>query len=316
MIGGVAGATTAAARTPYFGGPWFMSPFFESELEQRGLDEETEAMVRTFAERGYLVIDDLGVDFDSLCDRAIADLAPVHQDGGEVFNRIQDAWTESEAVRSFATAPRVLSLLQTLYGRRPIPFQTLNFLRGSQQQTHSDSFHFHSFPKHFMCGVWIALEDLTENNGPLHYYPGSHLLPDYEAFGPDRGDEFVSFIARVIEEYGLEREQATLKRGQALVWSANLLHGGDPVKEIASTRLSQVTHYFFDGCSYMSPVDSDMKRGRIAFRRIVDVGTGEAIPLETDKGPIQMPMGDRLARLVIKLRLRQRSDPQMHRFVA
>ena len=59
-----------------------------------------------------------------------------------------------------------------------------------------------------------------------------------------------------------------------------------------------------------------MKRGRRQFRRIVDVGTGEAIPLETENGPINMPMGDRLARLVIKLRLRQRSDPQMHRFVA
>ena len=142
-------------------------------------------MVRTFAERGYIVIDDLGVDFDSVGERAIADLAPVHQDGDEIFNRIQDAWTESEAVRSLAVAPKVLSLLETLYGKRPIPFQTLNFLRGSQQQTHSDSFHFHSFPKHYMCGVWVALEDLTEDNGPLHYYPGSHLLPDYEAFGPN-----------------------------------------------------------------------------------------------------------------------------------
>ncbi|MCE3267222.1 MAG: Phytanoyl-CoA dioxygenase [Solirubrobacterales bacterium] len=302
-------------RTPYFGGPWFMSPFFERELQQRGLDEETEAMVRTFAERGYIVLDDLGVDFDAVGDRVIADLAPVHQEGDEVFNRIQDAWTESEAVRSLAVAPKVLSLLETLYGKRPIPFQTLNFLRGSQQQTHSDSFHFHSFPKHYMCGVWVALEDLTENNGPLHYYPESHLLPDYEAFGPDRGDEFVSFIGELVEAYGLEREQATLKRGQALVWSANLLHGGDPVTDIGATRKSQVTHYFFDGCSYLSPVDSDMKRGLIQFRRIVDVGTGEAIPLETENGPINMPMGDRLARLVI-LRLRQRSDPQMHRFVA
>ena len=76
-----------------------------------------------------------------------------------------------------------------------------------------------------------------------------------------------------------------------------------------------MTHYFFDGCSYLSPVDSDMKRGLIQFRRIVDVGTGEAIPLETENGPINMPMGDRLARLVI-MRLRQRSDPQMHRFIA
>jgi ectoine hydroxylase-related dioxygenase (phytanoyl-CoA dioxygenase family) len=29
-----------------------------------------------------------------------------------------------------------------------------------------------------MCGVWIALEDVDERNGPLVYLPGSHKLPE------------------------------------------------------------------------------------------------------------------------------------------
>ena len=36
----------------------------------------------------------------------------------------------------------------------------------------------------------------------------------------------------------------TMKRGQALIWAANLLHGGDPIGDPQSTRYSQVTHHY------------------------------------------------------------------------
>jgi hypothetical protein len=300
-------ASTTQPQIPYFGGPWFMSPFFERELAERNLDSETEAQVREYAERGYLVVDDLGVDdLDSLIGRAVEDLRPIHTDSEGEFNRVQDAWTVSDAVRTLATLPKITGLLETLYGRRPIPFQTLNFLRGSQQATHSDAYHFHSYPKHFMCGVWIAFEDLHENNGPLHYYPGSHRLPDYDFLCPGNSDEFIRFITDVVDAYGLERVQATLKKGQALIWSANLLHGGDPVADTDSTRLSQVTHYFYENCSYYSPVESDFQRGRVHFRQIVDVGTGKPLPLRTEAGPLSLPMSNRLA----NLKLRRRRSPQ------
>ncbi len=29
-----------------------------------------------------------------------------------------------------------------------------------------------------MCGVWVALEDIDMDCGPLVYYPGSHKLPE------------------------------------------------------------------------------------------------------------------------------------------
>jgi len=30
-----------------------------------------------------------------------------------------------------------------------------------------------------MCGVWLALEDIDADNGPLIYYPGSHRGPHF-----------------------------------------------------------------------------------------------------------------------------------------
>jgi Phytanoyl-CoA dioxygenase (PhyH) len=273
-----------------------MSPFFDQLLTERELDSETEAFVRSFADRGYLIIDDLGLDdFDAVADQVIADAQALHEGGR--FNRIMDLWTVSEAVRALATNPRINQLLEVIYGRRPIPFQTLNFMRGSQQPTHSDAYHFHSYPKHFMCGVWVALEDVSDENGPLHYYPGSHRLPDYDFLCPDREDELVTFIGRLIPAYGLERERAHLKRGQALIWAANLLHGGDAVADPSSTRFSQVTHYYFEGGAFYTPHRSDFERGKVYYRQIVDVGTGKLEPLRSEHGRLRPPLASRMVTL-------------------
>ena len=287
---------TTSAQIPDFGGPWFMSPFFEDMLAERDLDAEAEKLVRSFATRGYAIVDDLGFeDFDALADRVTADMEPLHEAGR--YNRVMDAWTVSDAVRAVATCPRILHTLELLYGRRPIPFQTLNFLRGSQQPTHSDAYHFHSFPKHFMCGVWVAFEDIDDANGPLHYYPGSHRLPDYDFLCPHREEEMRDFVQELIPKYGLEKQHAYLKRGQALIWSANLLHGGDPVSDPDSTRRSQVTHYYFADCTYCTPFRSDFARGRVYFRQIVDVGTGELQPLRFNGGRVRPPLVSRLVTL-------------------
>ena len=272
---------TAPASNSGFAGPWFMSPRFEEELEARQLSPELEETVRNFAENGYLVVDDLGLtDFDALAERVTTSLGVIHEGG--TYNRIADAWEENEDVLAVATAPKILELLDLIYGRRPIPFQTLNFWKGSQQKTHSDAVHFHSFPQHLMCGVWVAFEDTDDRNGALHYYPGTHMLPVVEyadlglAAGKDFYGHYSSFVDELIEGRNLKKEVPFLKRGQAIIWAANLLHGGDTINDPDSTRVSQVTHYYFDGCSYYTPVRSDFATGKIFFRQIMDLTTGSS----------------------------------------
>jgi ectoine hydroxylase-related dioxygenase (phytanoyl-CoA dioxygenase family) len=177
--------------------------------------------------------------------------------------RVQDAWLGSQNVRAIARAPRVLSLLRGLYDRKPRPFQTLNFRVGTEQAPHSDSLHFNSKPPGYMCGIWVALEDIDEENGPLVYYPGSHSLPEVtmQDVGVPAGNEnyphYEDHIRSLIEDEALEPQYGLLKKGQALLWAANLLHGGAPQRDKARTRLSQVTHYFFEGCKYWTPKTSD-----------------------------------------------------------
>jgi ectoine hydroxylase-related dioxygenase (phytanoyl-CoA dioxygenase family) len=174
--------------------------------------------------------------------------------------RIQNAFVFSENVRAVARSPKVLGLLRDLYGREPLPFQTLNFHVGTQQPAHADALHFNSMPAGFMCGVWLALEDIDMDNGPLIYYPGSHKLPEIQMrdFGAEARHEdypkYEAYVRELIEREGLEPEYGTIRKGQALLWASNLLHGGAVQQDMSRTRHSQVTHYFFEGCRYYTPM--------------------------------------------------------------
>lgn len=131
-------------------------------------------------------------------------------------------------VKGLALHPNVLAIVEELYRRKPLPFETLDFRMGTEQPTHSDTIHFNSMPRGFMCGVWVALEDIDMENGPVVYYPGSHKLQEItlKDIGPDADEAAYSrFIAAMIERLDLKPEYATIRRGQTFIWASNLLPG-------------------------------------------------------------------------------------------
>ncbi|WP_374468202.1 phytanoyl-CoA dioxygenase family protein [Phenylobacterium sp.] len=262
--------------------PPFEGPELDAYLARAGVDAETEAFVRSLAERGYALVD-LGDEARTLIDRAVADTDRIFaaQPG---MNRIQDAWLRSSAVKRLAAWPKVARLLRAAYGRAGFPFQTLNFLKGSQQGLHPDSIHFHSVPERFMCGVWIALEDVRPGAGPLVYLPGSHRLPvmtmrDAGVNDPRPTPEhyatcFVQRFAERLDAAGLPEERAIIPKGWAFVWAANLAHGGSPLTDPDSTRRSLVVHWYFEDCLYYTPMTSDVEGGRLSLRLPANVATG------------------------------------------
>jgi ectoine hydroxylase-related dioxygenase (phytanoyl-CoA dioxygenase family) len=190
--------------------------------------------------------------------------------------------------------PVVLDLLRHLYGRDPFAFQTLNFAVGSEQHFHSDAVHFHSYPHGFMCGVWIALQDVQAESGPLIYFPGSHRLPYLSARSLGLVREAVMGEAhpqrlfepswqQAVGEHGFEKQQFLPKRGELLIWHANLLHGGEPVQEKTSRRWSQVNHYFFADCLYTTPMRTlGPGEGGTCLRNPFDLAKGTARYSEAD----------------------------------
>jgi hypothetical protein len=201
---------------------------------------------------------------------------------GGKFRRVQDAWRRSPAVRALATLPTIRDQLFAAYGRGPFPFQTLNFRIGTEQATHSDMVHFNSRPEGFMCGVWIALEDVAEDAGPLVYYPGSHRLPTVTMrdAGVDRRSreadypKFETHFADVLARSNLPRRLAVIPKGHAFVWSAGLAHGGSAISRPGATRRSLVVHFYFEDCLYFTPLSSDVERDRLYVRAPQDIATG------------------------------------------
>ncbi|MHB9838531.1 phytanoyl-CoA dioxygenase family protein [Paraburkholderia terrae] len=289
-------------ENPLPGVPAVESPFFDAIFTKGTIDEDTLAIARQLRDKGFAVIDFPEPDFDRIASEIRDDLNDRYDwehwrtagyQAGESL-RMQDAFKFNDNVRRIATNARVIEILSTIFGRQAWPFQTLNFPVGTQQHFHTDSVHFSSMPQRFMCGVWTAFEDISEDAGPLVYYPGSHHWPIYtnEHIGAraeqkhEIGAGYGALWRELVKQSGIEPERFTPRKGQALIWLSNLLHGGDKQNDPSLTRWSQVTHYFFEGCSYYTPLHSDPFLGNIAFREMTNICTGEIVRNTISGAPV------------------------------
>ncbi|MES2247785.1 MAG: phytanoyl-CoA dioxygenase family protein [Pseudomonadota bacterium] len=279
---------------PLPGVPAIESPFFDAIFSQAGFSEETLRVATQLRDHGFAVIDFPEPDFDRLAGDIRRDLndrfdwdrwrTQGHAEGDGL--RLQDAFGYSEGVRRVATNPDIIRLLSQLFGRRAWPFQTLNFPVGTQQHIHTDAIHFSSVPERFMCGVWTALEDVDLAAGPLLYYPGSHRWPIYtnehiglsaEQQGGHQYRHYETLWRGLAERSGIAPQRFTPRKGQALIWLSNLLHGGDRQTDRSLTRWSQVTHYYFEDCAYYTPLLSDPFLRNVHFREMQNICTGRFV---------------------------------------
>lgn len=277
--------------------PLIESPLFANELDHLQLDPTEREIAICLNRDGYAVFDFPDPDINSRIERIKRRLAPEFgladddapdavKTGGK--GRVQDAWRDDEDVRAIAANAKVLDLLSRLYGRRAFPFQTLNFPVGTQQHPHTDAVHFSSVPERFMCGVWLAMEDIDAGAGPLCYVPGSHKWPiiSNTMIGRRGWDQNLGSAQEpyqdawnaMVAASGISTQHFLARKGQALIWAANLLHGGSLQTDHTRTRWSQVTHYFFDDCVYYTPAFSDEPLGKLALRQIVSAADGTAKP--------------------------------------
>jgi hypothetical protein len=274
---------------PLPGLPLVESPLFPSLLPALGLTGEEARIGLELHHRGFAVFSFPDDHLDARIERLKANLAPQFDvdftDPGSEKNkserRIQDAWKIDGDALAIAANSEVLSMLGRLYGRPAFPFQTLNFPVGTEQDAHTDIVHFSCQPEKFMCGVWVALEDVVADAGPLFYYPGSHRWPVMSnALIGRRGQgkslasaqhPFAEAWSALIDAQEAEREVFLARKGQALIWTANLLHGGCMQSDPTLTRWSQVTHYYFDDCLYYTPAYSDETIGVFDLRRVTAI---------------------------------------------
>ena len=243
------------------GFPWLDTPGIAGTLPQnpdfQQFSKEEQTQILNFIENGFLIlkgfyneeeVNNINKEVDRL-------LTERRTDFNYTGRKIMDAYRFSEVINNgFFKNERLLKLLNFLMGKKVIPFQTINFIKGSEQRAHSDSIHMTTHPPGYLIASWTALEDVDKGNGPLFYYPGSHRLPylttqDYDSgntrfFLGESNKRYEDKVEEVLKEACFEKAYFHAEKGDVLLWHANLLHGGEAIKQSGATRKSMVAHYF------------------------------------------------------------------------
>lgn len=242
--------------------PWLDTPAIAGTLPQNEefcqFSNDEQKQILNFIENGFLILkgfynDEEVEKINSEVERLLAERKT---DFNYTGRKIMDAYRFSETIdKDFFKNERLLKLLNFLMGKKVIPFQTINFIQGSEQRAHSDSIHMTTYPPGYLIATWTALEEIHAGNGPLFYYPGSHRLPflttqDYNSgnsrffIGNENNKRYEDKVDEILSEACLEKEYFHAQKGDVLVWHANLLHGGAAIKNPGATRKSMVAHYF------------------------------------------------------------------------
>ena len=266
-----------------FGGLWTDRQDFTVQLDRKvraGQVSVEEAQdLASFSEQGYLIlpgavsseaIDAYLTDLDTLRTK---DDTPLKVTSFELENPIQynsevharyksirtvDDYFYLSGARALLFDETIERYLKLLLDKDPVLTQSLNFLHGSQQGMHKDTaFVVMNSPIKFL-GVWIALEDVKAGSGELIYFPGSHRWQDYlfsghfkhydkMRDGPRSLDDNYLWLYREAEKRGTQEAHFLAKKGDVLIWHADLAHGGANVVDTNATRRSLVGHFCSQG---------------------------------------------------------------------
>lgn len=164
--------------------------------------------------------------------------------------KVLDLHTHLESAQRLVFSPKILEILHLIFDDEVVAFQSLYFEFGSGQGAHQDTaFVLTEPPMHFAAST-IALEGVSPGQGELFFYPGSQKLGDFifvgggKAFRPDDPDcdRYSQMLEAAAGASSLRRTPFLPETGDALLWAADLIHGGEPHAG-QRTRRSLVTHY-------------------------------------------------------------------------
>lgn len=198
------------------------------------------------------------LDPQSKCAR-LTKLRDAPEDARKFPSKVNNAYLSSSKIRGVQLHPEIVKVMRILMDAEPVVCNSLTFTYGSQQNYHFDTWYMPSTSSGKMYASWIALDDVTAENGPLSYYPGSHKIKPYvmnpnqksnngqlAAFGKDPHSipEFVSHINSEIASANLKPVEFRANSGDVFIWHGQLYHAGLPIKDnMKTTRRSLVTHY-------------------------------------------------------------------------
>ena len=227
-----------------------------------------------FDEHGYVIL--RNAIPHELCDAISEALENAYKYGSEniyaqfpgengVKRKIEagDSYKSARIIDTYMALPEALAalfnqqikeFLAVAFEEEPLLFQSLNFIEGSGQEIHQDTAFVVTDKPMKLIASWIALEDVQPGSGELNFIPGSHRYEEYrfseefKHFSPQRDSSdslqnFYDHLKNQIEINNGRVDRFLAKKGDVLLWHADLYHGGAPVELDDATRKSLVGHY-------------------------------------------------------------------------
>ena len=242
--------------------PWFDRPdapeYIKRLLVSKEITFEEAESLSGFVKDGLLILENL-IDEDLL--KAVnSDIDDCILKGYQNYEygssqRIEHLHLHYESVRKLWLDNRHRRFVDLIFGVASRPCQTLTYVFGSQQEEHQDLIHLTPFPAGYMCGTWIALQDIQDNSGELVVYPGSHRTNRIylRNTGIDKvGSDWKPFAEKVVPLWrDICKDYPPLKykpkKGTVLIWHENLIHAGSLRLDNSLERRSFVIHSFAEG---------------------------------------------------------------------
>ena len=208
---------------------------------------------------------------------------------------IVDGWKSSKNIKTLTEQSFILDFLKVAYGRESIPFQTINKTSSYANNFICNSLIYGTAPQHFMCVVYIILEDIN-NESFIEYYSNSHTLPilTNEVLGLikksdnkhiDTDKIHFAHALRLIERLKLPVQKIHAKKGDVIVVSSNLIYSIKP----AETGSYQENYYTFNNCVNYIPCLSEPFKGLIEFCDYTDIRSGKNVPQILNEQKVDVP---------------------------
>jgi len=258
-----------------FGGLWIDADDGEERIERRvrcgELGAADAARLRSFRDQGFVVlegavpherIDALNADLDRAWERGDPRLRLEHEGAYYDFRperreermKLLDVFAYYPSALELMFADPIVEFLRLLFEDDVLAFQSLSFDFGSEQPMHQDTAYVVISSPMELAASWIALEDIEPGSGELVYYADSHRIAEstfagkYKSWrrardGDEAHEKYLEGLHEKSRELGLELVRFLPKKGDALIWAADLVHGGGEVTRRDLTRRSLVTHY-------------------------------------------------------------------------